>query len=176
MGVIIIIGPDIRRRFSRPITGKGARTPSWDSFRPVLDKGENLRPLPTTFCRTKHHPGNDRTGAVRGTRVEPTARSKSEFLDQLGVHQDVFPVLFSSRVQSPPSPPSHLRGSSRKTRRLLLVYYYHRSHLVTRHPPCRAPVALMDIGHGLCSRGSCSLITRPASGLLGWDQAHLGGN
>ena len=40
-GALRFIGPDIRRRFSRPVAGESACVPSWGRVGLVLDKGEN---------------------------------------------------------------------------------------------------------------------------------------
>ena len=101
MGVIIIIGPDIRHRLSRPITGKGARTPSWDSFRPVLDKGENLRPLILRVFVARNITRGTIARVPCVAHVWSQRRGRKVIPSIKGIRQDVFPVLFSSRVQSP---------------------------------------------------------------------------
>lgn len=127
-------GSDIRYWSPRPITGKGARTPSWDCVGLVLDKGESFHLLSLSscaFCGIEHHPSNGSTSACalrawrqhRGRKVNSRSR---------GFHSG---FSFSSRAQSP-SP--HLRGFH-KNQMFIACFlspffiFAHRSHPIMHH-------------------------------------------
>jgi len=86
------IGPDIRRRSSRSIAGKGACTPSWGSIGLVLDQGENYISFIFTCMFWRQISPEEHPRLRVRVRGAP-ARRKKVVLDQ-GIHTQSAPLSF----------------------------------------------------------------------------------
>lgn len=155
------IGPDIRRRPSRPITGKSACAPSWDGIRRVLDKGEELQ----SFSSSPYELWHQLSPEERSHECVRCARGREVNSRSGDSHSQEWSPFFSSRslvgyclfpIIVPffcsPFTPHHMSSVISCTR-------------------CLNEYSAIDYVPAGRSR-----ITRRVSGSLGWDQAHLGGN
>jgi len=126
--VVGCIGPDIRRRPSRPITGESACTPSWDGTGRVLDKAELQ-----SFSSSPHKLRHQLSPEERSHRCACSARGR-----EVNSRSEIHTARSGSRF----SHPSH---SLVIAFFLSSSFFPHRSHIITRHLSSRAFVASMNI-------------------------------